>query len=413
MKNSTLHISILVLVSVLAADSSDVFTTFSKEQKIEQAQYWQTDKNEFYRYAFDMQNGQAQTREAFESWYKKQKLAIAAFEDSIRLIWGHYNKPLPSKWVEYSKDGYSVAQVDFKEKMVTVEATGRSNETGEELRKKLKDAISRIVTSKGFATLAPVAGEDSNHTVMKSPILFPVMTDSAGNPLISELQIERFAADKAKNVDSSGNVVNGKVKKVFRVQFAIATKSDYHMMKPYLPIVKIYAKRYNLDVSLILATIHAESNFNPMARSGANAIGLMQLVPDRGALDAYKYLYGKERVPTVSMLMDPKTNIHLGCVYMYLLQRYHFGNIKDPLSTTYCSIAGYNTGPGNVAKAFSGNYHLPKAIATINGMGNSQSVFNHLVGNLPYEETRTYLQKVVSFMPFYKPEQLSEWQKSL
>ncbi|MFP4417489.1 MAG: transglycosylase SLT domain-containing protein [Chitinispirillaceae bacterium] len=395
----------------LKADTTETFSSFIQKQRIQNAQYWQSEKKKFYRYAFETQNKSTQSKQEFQSWQSRQKFAIKAFEDSMLRIWGHYVQPTPSRWVEFSPDGYSVAQVDYKAKKVTVEATGRSDESAKEMRSRLKKAISRIITSKGFGTLVPVAGKDSLHTIMKSPILFPILTDSIGRHLISQNQIDRFSSEKVSKADTISSVVNGKVQKVFRVEFGIATESDYHMMKPFLPIVEKYARRYDLDVSLILATMHAESNFNPMARSRSNAIGLMQLVPDGGALDAYKYLYGKDRIPTVAALLDPETNIHLGCVYLFLLHRYHFGKIKDSLSVTYCSIAGYNTGPGNVAKAFSGTFHLPKAIIAINKMQGADKVFDFLTVNLPYRETRIYLQKVVSFMPYYSSKQLAQLQK--
>ncbi len=66
-------------------------------------------------------------------------------------------------------------------------------------------------------------------------------------------------------------------------------------------------------------------------------------------------------------------------------------------------IAAYNTGAGNVAKTF--NYdnsrNITKASTIINSMTPEQ-VYNKLISDLPYEETRKYLQKVIERQAIYK-----------
>jgi membrane-bound lytic murein transglycosylase C len=59
----------------------------------------------------------------------------------------------------------------------------------------------------------------------------------------------------------------------------------------------------------------------------------------------------------------------------------------------YCTIAAYNTGAGNVAKSFVGSYDTKAAAKIINTM-KPQQVYEYLMENLPYRETKLYLQKV-------------------
>lgn len=66
----------------------------------------------------------------------------------------------------------------------------------------------------------------------------------------------------------------------------------------------------------------------------------------------------------------------------------------------YCSIAAYNTGAGNVAKAFIGSYNINRASAKINKMTPEQ-VYKHLMKNLPYNETKKYLKKVTDRVSAY------------
>lgn len=56
-------------------------------------------------------------------------------------------------------------------------------------------------------------------------------------------------------------------------------------------------------------------------------------------------------------------------------------------------IAGYNTGAGNVSRAFTGNTNLNKALPLINGYGYNQ-LYNHLTTKLGTEEARNYVSGV-------------------
>jgi len=120
---------------------------------------------------------------------------------------------------------------------------------------------------------------------------------------------------------------------------------------PFGSIIYKEAKKNNVRPELVAAVVQAESKFKPTARSGAGAIGLMQLVPKTG-----RWMGARD-------LTNPHQNVAAGAKYLkYLHERFDGNETKV--------IAAYNAGEGNV-KRFNG---VP-----------------------PFKETRKYVAKVRSF----------------
>jgi soluble lytic murein transglycosylase len=130
------------------------------------------------------------------------------------------------------------------------------------------------------------------------------------------------------------------------------------------------SRRHNLDPYLIAGLIRQESIFNPQARSRANALGLMQLLPSTGRLVARRYGIGGWSV-RASDLYDPILNIQLGTAYVAQLIE-QFGRLEY-------SVAAYNGGPTRVARWLR---ELPGA------------EIEEWVESIPITETRLYVQGV-------------------
>lgn len=125
---------------------------------------------------------------------------------------------------------------------------------------------------------------------------------------------------------------------------------------PFGALIYQEAKKNNIRPELVAAVVQAESRFKPTARSGAGAIGLMQLVPRTG-----KWMGARD-------LTNPVQNIAAGTKYLkYLHERFDGNETK--------MIAAYNAGEGNV-KRFGG---VP-----------------------PFKETRKYLAKVQNYEKDFK-----------
>ena len=106
----------------------------------------------------------------------------------------------------------------------------------------------------------------------------------------------------------------------------------YRNRIPYAKFIRRASRGYGIPEPLIAAVIKCESNWNHLARSRANAQGLMQVLP----LTAR----GTFGVPPEN-LWDPATNIHVGTAYLRLLANRYNGNTTKVL-------AAYNAGPTRV-----------------------------------------------------------------
>ena len=97
---------------------------------------------------------------------------------------------------------------------------------------------------------------------------------------------------------------------------------------------------FTVDRALLFALMRQESRFDPTARSGAGARGLMQLMPSTATYVADKLTSDIGRKPD---LYEPETNVTLGQHYVrYLMDQ---KGIENDLILT---IAAYNAGPGNI-----------------------------------------------------------------
>jgi hypothetical protein len=104
---------------------------------------------------------------------------------------------------------------------------------------------------------------------------------------------------------------------------------------PHETCFKAAALAYDLPYTLLLAVARGESDFDPMARSKANAHGVMQILWPTTA-----HHLGIFRL---SQLYEPCTNIDAGARYLReMLKRYN-GNI-------HLALAAYNYGPERIPR---------------------------------------------------------------
>lgn len=145
----------------------------------------------------------------------------------------------------------------------------------------------------------------------------------------------------------------------------------------YKNIVDEAAAAQQIDPYIVYAVITQESAFNETAVSRAGALGLMQIMPKTGKAVAEK-LYGNDFKKDDLFL--PEINITLGARYLKELMEEFKGNIV-------LALAAYNAGPPAV-KSWLKKRDYRDA--------------DEFVENIPYQETRKYVEHVFSAYGAYK-----------
>ncbi len=194
------------------------------------------------------------------------------------------------------------------------------------------------------------------------------------------------------------------VKKVVSYKISLPNNSLSKRANQYQPLALQESEKWSIDPALVMAIMHSESAFRPQAKSHIPAFGLMQIVPTTAGRDVNRKVNNRDEPMLEAELYRPGVNVEAGTVYLHILDSQYLKSITNEQSRLYCTIAAYNTGAGNVAKAFNSDRSTNIRIAAkvINTMTPEQ-VYQRLITHLPYDETKNYLKKVSSRIALYQP----------
>lgn len=209
----------------------------------------------------------------------------------------------------------------------------------------------------------------------------------------------RIIAEQSVKRQSSVKGSSGEVRQVVAIEMRLVTDNLSKNAALYKDLVAEFSNRYQVEQPLIYAVIEQESSFNPQAASWVPAYGLMQLVPTSGGRHAYRYVYGKDWCPSQAYLFNPRNNIELGTAYLRVLLN-QFSSVGNADCRRLCAIASYNTGAGNVSRAFTGGTSITQAAPLINQM-DYNTLYNHLTTRLSHSEARGYVSGVTRRMAKY------------
>ena len=142
---------------------------------------------------------------------------------------------------------------------------------------------------------------------------------------------------------------------------------------PFKEAVLQRASKIGLDPAYVYGLIRQESRFIMDARSGVGAAGLMQVMPPTARWTAHKIgLTGFK----AHQITDRDTNIAIGTGYLKLV-------LDDFAGSMPMAAAAYNAGPSR-PRNWRGKNGAPVLEAAI------------WAENVPFQETRDYVKKVLS-----------------
>jgi membrane-bound lytic murein transglycosylase C len=324
---------------------------------------------------------------------RKMAEAYAQLRSNVQKRWGQNDAKVADRtvYVKYTQGYKSRVVTDFDHGSLTVETLDEKDSKGS-----LRSAIvSALLTTSDPATVDLFTDKDVALESDRKPYLYGLVHDNQGKAVHTRAQAEAFAnyliAQKTQTRPVSAD--EGAKTALF-VRIAMVKNYEAKGAEHYRATAEKYAAQYHVSPSLVLAIMRTESNFNPFAVSSAPAYGLMQLVPTSAGRAAVKRIQGIDETPTPDYLFDPEHNVELGAAYLSVLSDTEFRAIDNENSREYCMIAAYNTGPRNVTRVFANN--RAEALNDINQL-EPPALFDRLRTNLPYEETRQYVVKVVEY----------------
>jgi soluble lytic murein transglycosylase len=143
---------------------------------------------------------------------------------------------------------------------------------------------------------------------------------------------------------------------------------------PFREAVLARSREVGLDPAYVYGLIRQESRFIPDARSSVGAAGLMQLMPTTARWMARKIALDYRP----DQIVDPPVNLALGTSYLKLV-------LDDFGGSMAMAAAAYNAGPSRPRRWREGPQLEPSIWAE----------------NIPFNETRDYVKKVLSNTTVY------------
>ncbi len=217
------------------------------------------------------------------------------------------------------------------------------------------------------------------------------------------VQISKILSEKNKHIYARKFIAQAIIKAPSPSKKYLLTKTGHNIKKRSISVVagremarrgmferkysyplKDFGLPYKIELALVNSIIRQESEFDQYARSSAGAMGLMQLIYPTAKYVGKKL---KRNFNKTHLLKYPKLNARFGSYYLSeLIDRYKGSYVL--------AIAAYNAGPGNVDKWIT-RYGDPRKT-------NNYNVVVGWIEKIPFYETRSYVQNVLSNLQVYR-----------
>lgn len=320
----------------------------------------------------------AEAEREWDELEKAQQERWVRLKNEVERKWQEFVHSTKKDWVDYNEAKDARSKVDFEKGKVLFEALIKADDpiAVDKALEKIEEQARRVFKQKAL----------ENQVINKKG--YRIHPGNL-NKYLKEEVLPRIKADP-----SPFRSRDGVRRRKYTVHIGMVPHHIRIRAEKYLPIVERNAGRFRLKPQLILAIIHTESYFNPMALSHCNAVGIMQVIPRHAGREAYRFVYNADRVIARKYLYNPENNIELGSAYLHILKYQHFSDVRGELKNRYVSICGYNWGPSSMRRRIVERYPIAQM--------SDREVYLLLRQKTPHE-TRDYIKKVTERMPIYDP----------
>jgi membrane-bound lytic murein transglycosylase C len=305
-------------------------------------------------------------------------------EDVAALLWEYENGPDQARSIRpsvlvFNDVADSDTVVDFESGLVIVTATNLQLLQASIVEILLTQIDPSVIDAKTASDFGLV------NKRTRKPFFWKQILDHRGKPIEHPWTAELFADHLAQSAE--------RYKGRYRTKISMVKEHKNIAGGKYINYVKAAGRQHNVSASLMMAIMETESSFNPLARSGSNALGLMQIKANTAGRDYFSIIKGYKHTPSSSYLYNPSNNIEVAAGYLRILGTRYLSGIKHPKKREYAIISSYNGGAGNLWRSLDKNGNKTKSLARINKMTVSEFYWfltnRHIRG-----ETRNYLKKV-------------------
>ncbi|WP_077288422.1 murein transglycosylase domain-containing protein [Cognaticolwellia aestuarii] len=393
----------------------------------------------------------SKNRQAIYKQFKADYLnRYEKYRAEVKEKWGVAELSSKTEYVHYNEKNKSKVLTDFENDTIEVSLLDTDNLSDNEVDQRIRAAIidsldhqpeaiastqvefdTTTAKAKEAATPAPtvlahlgIDSEQSLDTILKKVATVPVKTqqqivvkrtqvrlDKQVTNIENFLDNDDITAEQAKapkalvvslkkEQQAIKRDVDELITKNIKTYKVSLNRDRYKKAEQYLQYVESNAEKWQLSKQFILAVMETESHFNPLAKSYIPAYGLMQIVPATAGADVNNRILGVKEKPSPEVLFSGRDNIKYGAAYIHILMTQYLKEIENPTSRLYCAIAAYNTGIGNLARAFNkGKKGRLKAMKVINSM-TPDEVYD-VIKKRTHTETQRYLDKVLESKQYF------------
>lgn len=427
------------LVSLHAFSSEDPFTELDKEMLLyqQQSQDSAVEQSDFERFM-----GSQKTQ--YEQWREQYLKDFDQFQKQVVQQWGEADSSQKQRNVEFSQDLQVKSTIDYDKEEVSVAVLVDKNLPLEKAETKVRLQVERLISDRnsnisrlfedrddfltGEIAVRDVEFSDKKKQQMQNIIIQQtqeqaqqidkrsdraqldgsdlnsreslLLASKEKQQLLTSTQIRLTAAD---NDYEQAQAEASNKQKIVIYKVALPKNSLAKRAKKYVNYAEKESEIRHIPAALVMAIMHSESAFDPYAVSPVPAYGLMQIVPTTAGHDVNKLERNIDKPMRKKDLFVPAINVETGAAYLNILDKRYLKAISDDQSRLYCTIAAYNTGAGNVARVFNqnGSRNISKAAKEINRLS-PQQVYQRLIAQLPYDETKHYLKRVNKRIALYE-----------